>query len=78
MTHEQLAIENFVYWLLHTSPERFYKHRTNIGNAVKLFGKKRVLDEIIKQGKDSMKLSEALSISRIITEIESTTPPEIL
>ena len=69
MTHEQLAIENFVYWLLHTPPEMFYKHRTNIGNAVKLFGKKRVMDELIEQGRDSMQLAEALSISRMITEI---------
>ena len=70
MTHDQLAIENFVYWLIHASSERIYNHRVKIGEAVKLFGKKRVMDELLRQGKDSMKLSEALAMSKTIMEIE--------
>lgn len=70
MTHDQLAIENFVYWLIHASSERIYKHRVKIGEAVKLFGKKRVMDELIEQGRDSMQLAEALSMSKTIMEME--------
>ncbi len=69
MTHEQLALENFVYWLIHASEERKYKYREKICGAVQLFGKKTVLEELEKQGKDTMNLSEVVIMARTIKDM---------
>ena len=69
MTHEQLSLENFVYWLIHASEERKYKYRDKICSAVQLFGKKIVLEELERQGKNTMNLSEAIIMARTIKDM---------
>lgn len=70
MTHEQLALESFVFWLIHAKPEKKYEFRYKICESVKTFGKQAVLDELEKQGKDVNNMPEATIMTRTIREIE--------
>lgn len=70
MDNEQLHLYNFVHYLIHASPECKYKHRDKICETVKRLGKNKVLDELIKQGKDTMEFNEAVIMARTIRDIE--------
>lgn len=61
---------NFVFWLIHATPDCKYKYRHKICETVKILGKKVVIDELGKQGKDTMQLNEAVIMSRTIRDME--------
>ena len=68
MTNNHLY--NFVFWRIHASPDCKYKYRHKICETVKRLGKQKVLDELAKQGQDTMGLPEAVIMSRTIRDIE--------
>ena len=61
---------NFVFWLIHAKPDGKYKYRHKICETVKRLGKQKVLDELAKQGQDTMELPEAVIMSRTIMNID--------
>ena len=69
MTHKQLSLENFVSYLIHASADAKYKHRQKICEAVQRFGKNEVLNELARQGKDTLDLPEAVIMARTIRDM---------
>lgn len=70
MDSNQHHLYNFVFYLIHASPECKYKHKDKICDTVKRLGKEAVLDELIKQGKDTLHFTEAVIMARTIRDIE--------
>lgn len=68
MTNSHLY--NFVFWLIHATPDCKYKYRHKICETVKKLGKERVLDELMRQGKDTMDFNEAVIMARTVRNIE--------
>ena len=70
---ENNQLYKFCYWLIHAQPDCKYKHRHEICETVKRLGKKAVLDELMRQGKDTMQLNEAVIMARTIRDIDCET-----
>lgn len=67
---EASNLYNFTYWLIHATPDCKYKHKHKICETVKRLGKDAVLDELMRQGKDTMQFNEAVIMARTIKDIE--------
>ncbi|MDP2682022.1 MAG: hypothetical protein Q8P28_04325 [Deltaproteobacteria bacterium] len=67
---ENNHLYNFVYWLIHAQLDCKFKHRDKICETVKRLGKEAVLDELMRQGKDTFNLNEAVIMARTIRDME--------
>lgn len=66
MTFEDIALYNFVWWLIHQTPEDRFTHRGNICETVRRYGKEKILDELERQSRDMRTIGEAVILTQTI------------